>query len=217
MDVNPIAETRPQVSPVATAGQGVISSDFETFLVMLTTQMENQDPLNPIESSDFAVQLATFSGVEQQVRTNELLARMSAGASMSDLASWVGLDARVSGDIDFDGAPVRIDTASDRPGQTRQLVVRNDAGVVVSREALPAGTGVTDWVGRDANGRPLSAGTYELTVDYLRGADVVGSAPVASFSTIVEARRAGTGTELVLADGRTLAADEVEAVRTPAR
>ena len=217
MDSNPIAETRPQVSPVATAGQGVISSDFETFLVMLTTQMENQDPLNPIESSDFAVQLATFSGVEQQVRTNELLARMSAGASMSDLASWVGLDARVSGDIDFDGAPVRIDTGSDRPGQTRQLVVRNDAGVVVSREALPAGTGVTDWVGLDANGRPLAAGTYELTVDYLRGADVVGSAPVASFSTIVEARRAGTGTELVLADGRTLAADEVEAVRTPAR
>jgi flagellar basal-body rod modification protein FlgD len=205
------------VSPAATAGQGVISSDFETFLVMLTTQMENQDPLNPIESSDFAVQLATFSGVEQQVRTNELLARMSAGASMSDLASWVGLDARVSGDTRFDDAPVRVDTGPDRPGQTRQLVVRNDAGVVVSREALPAGTGVTDWVGLDANGRPLAAGTYDLTVDYLREAEVVASIPVASFSTIVEARRAGTGTELVLADGRILSADEVEAVRTTAR
>ena len=59
------------------ASNAVISSDFETFLKMLTTQMQNQDPLNPIESSDYAVQLATFSGVEQQVRTNQLLADLA--------------------------------------------------------------------------------------------------------------------------------------------
>lgn len=46
------------------------SSDFETFLKMLTTQIKNQDPLNPMEGTEFAVQLATFSGVEQQVMTN---------------------------------------------------------------------------------------------------------------------------------------------------
>ena len=44
------------------------SSDFETFLKMLTVQMQNQDPLNPVESTDYAVQLATFSGVEQNSR-----------------------------------------------------------------------------------------------------------------------------------------------------
>ena len=68
--------TRAAPAPAA-APQGAekpkISSDFETFLRMLTVQMQNQDPLNPIQSSDFAVQLATFSGVEQQVRTNDLL------------------------------------------------------------------------------------------------------------------------------------------------
>ena len=57
----------------ATAETSLIGNDFNTFLVMLTTQLQNQDPLNPIESSDYAVQLATFSGVEQQVRTNQLL------------------------------------------------------------------------------------------------------------------------------------------------
>ncbi len=41
-----------------------ISADFETFLKMLTVQMQNQDPLNPVDSSDYATQLATFSGVE---------------------------------------------------------------------------------------------------------------------------------------------------------
>ena len=50
-----------------TGGNSALSSDFETFLRMLTTQLQNQDPLNPVDSADFAVQLATFSSVEQQV------------------------------------------------------------------------------------------------------------------------------------------------------
>ena len=49
------------------SGKPLISSDFDTFLKMLTAQMQNQDPMKPIDSADYAVQLATFSGVEQQV------------------------------------------------------------------------------------------------------------------------------------------------------
>ena len=45
---------------------------------MLTVQMENQDPLNPVDSADYAVQLATFSSVEQQLRTNDLLSSLAA-------------------------------------------------------------------------------------------------------------------------------------------
>ena len=64
-------------SPIPEApAKATIDSDFETFLIMLTTQMKIQDPLNPIDSSDFAVQLATFSSVEQQVKTNDLLASL---------------------------------------------------------------------------------------------------------------------------------------------
>lgn len=60
-----------------TNASGFAGGDFETFLKMLTTQIRNQDPLNPMEGSDFAVQLATFSGVEQQVQTNDLLQKMT--------------------------------------------------------------------------------------------------------------------------------------------
>ena len=65
---------------------------------MMTVQMENQDPLNPMESSEFAVQLATFSGVEQQIRTNDLLASMIASQTaggLAELANWVGMEARL--------------------------------------------------------------------------------------------------------------------------
>jgi flagellar basal-body rod modification protein FlgD len=53
-----------------------LPSDAVTFLNMLTVQMRNQDPLNPMAPTDFAVQLATFSSVEQQLQTNTLLQSM---------------------------------------------------------------------------------------------------------------------------------------------
>jgi flagellar basal-body rod modification protein FlgD len=76
MDINTVSSSAATSSAVAPADNGSgakISSDFETFLKMLTVQMQNQDPLNPVDSSDYATQLATFSGVEQQVQTNDLL------------------------------------------------------------------------------------------------------------------------------------------------
>ena len=87
MEINP-ATQQAAGNAAATASSAspdsVISSDFETFLKMLTTQLQNQDPLDPVKSEDFAVQLATFSGVEQQVLTNDLLE--SLGAQMSQVA-----------------------------------------------------------------------------------------------------------------------------------
>ena len=83
-----------------------ISSDFDTFLQMLTVQLKNQDPLNPVEGADYAVQLATFSGVEQQVQTNDLLRDLAAqmsGTGIAQLATWVGKEARVVAPAVFDG------------------------------------------------------------------------------------------------------------------
>ena len=54
-----------------------ISSDYQMFLKLLTTQMTNQDPSSPMDSADYAVQLATFSQVEQQVKTNDLLTSLA--------------------------------------------------------------------------------------------------------------------------------------------
>ena len=53
----------------SSAGAGA-GADFQTFLTMLTAQLKNQDPLSPMESTDFAIQLATFAGVEQQALGN---------------------------------------------------------------------------------------------------------------------------------------------------
>ena len=88
-----------------------ISSDFETFLRMLTVKMENQDPLNPVDSSDYAVQLATFSGVEQQVQTNDLLRSLATqlvSGGMAQMAAWVGKEARAPTAAYFDGGAITL-------------------------------------------------------------------------------------------------------------
>ncbi len=112
MDSLSLTPASPQTSaPSSTSSSSSLSTDFETFLVMLTAQMENQDPLNPLDSQDFATQLATFSGVEQQVKTNDLLSALNSQlltSGMGDMASWVGMEARMATPAYFDGSPVEI-------------------------------------------------------------------------------------------------------------
>lgn len=203
-----------------TASQkAVISSDFDTFLKMLTTQMKYQDPLNPIESSDYAVQLATFSGVEQQTQTNELLKDLGAQFSllgMSELAGWVGQEARVAGPVSFSGTPVELAPNPASLADRAVLVVRDAQGKLVSREDLPASTAPYSWLGGDAAGDPLPDGRYSLSLESWKGDQLLGETPVEHYATIVEARGGAGGTTVVLAGGVEVKASAITALRNPA-
>ena len=67
-----------------------LTSDFETFLRLMTTQAKYQDPLEPMDSSDYTAQLAQFSSVEQQVLTNETLTSMLTALSLSNMSQLTG-------------------------------------------------------------------------------------------------------------------------------
>ncbi|RKF13057.1 flagellar basal body rod modification protein [Roseovarius spongiae] len=208
----PASEPRPQSPAAAT---DALSSDFETFLKMLTVQMENQDPLNPVDSSDFASQLAAFSAVEQQVRTNELLGGLSEQMGLmgfGQLQGWVGMVARAEMPIAFDGAPVALRYTTEADSDLAQLVVRNEAGAIVHQQAVPPGGGDMTWNGRDDTGAALPDGTYSLSVDSFRGESLLGSTPVKSQAKIVEARLAGGSTILVMEGGHEMPAASVDAL-----
>lgn len=196
----------------------VISSDFETFLRMLTTQLENQDPLNPIESQDFAVQLATFSGVEQQVQTNELLRNLNGSLEAHDLtqlANWIGMEALADAPVRFDGAPVDIVTTPAAGADSAEVVVRDALGVEMSREPVPLAGGTFSWVGRDANGDPLQDGTYTLELVSSFQGEIIDTQSVPHFSRVTEARIGQTGIELVTSAGSVVDAEGVQAIREP--
>ena len=185
---------------------------------MLTTQLENQDPLNPMESQDFAVQLATFSGVEQQVLTNDLLENLSGtlGASdLSQLADWVGMEARVEAPVAFDGTPVDISVAPDAGSDRAVLIVRNAQGQEVSRQDVPVDGGTFAWVGMSEYGQPLNSGRYTLELQSMAQGAVSSTQPVAHYARVTEARQGQTGVELVIDGGGVVPSGSVTALREP--
>ena len=192
-----------------------LSSDFETFLRMLTVQMKNQDPLNPIESSDFAVQLATFSGVEQQVKTNDLLTRLSQGFStseLSQLAGWIGKEVRTSGATWFDGAPITLHPAEGASGAAF-LVVRDASGLPVARSPMMLENGPLTWAGVRPDGSPFPAGIYSFEIERVEGEEVVGTVGVEHYSRVEEVRTGTSGPVLMLQGGATIPSSDVLAVR----
>ncbi len=197
-----------------------LASDFETFLKMLTVQLKNQDPLNPVDSSEYAVQLATFSSVEQQVQTNELLKSLAAQlgiTGMAQMGAWVGMEAQTPAPRAFDGTTPLAMTA--RPSATAdraQLVVTAENGREVQRLDLPAAGGPLQWSGKDEFGYALLPGLYRFNVESYLGEDLLATTPVQSFARIVEARVDGGQTLLVTEDGAVISADQVTAMRNPA-
>jgi flagellar basal-body rod modification protein FlgD len=209
--ITPLVTATPQPKTGA-----AITSDFTTFLKMLTTQMQNQDPLNPIDSTDYATQLATFSGVEQQVRTKTLLADLGQQfglLGMAQLAGWVGQEARSAGPVWMGGAPVSLQLEPATGATRAMLVARDAAGNVAAREEVPATPGAYQWLGGDMAGNPLPAGQYRLTVESWNGDRQLTTTPVQSYARITEARNGPDGVTLLLEGGISVKATEVTALR----
>lgn len=130
------------LTPSSTAGgtsttkKSTVFADFETFLKMLTAQIQNQDPMNPIDLSDYATQLATFSSVEQQVLENSYLENIKSVLSNSGLASvtdWIGKSAKVAGKLWFDSDPVKLEFELPFDATRAELVVQTQTGNEVFR------------------------------------------------------------------------------------
>lgn len=204
----------PQPSDISSASE--ISSDFETFLLMLTAQLENQDPLNPVSSADYATQLATFSSVEQQVKTNDLLAELGqqfGQIGLAQLAGWVGMEARVQAPVFFDGSPVTLYPNTKAGADDAALVVLNASGQEVSRQQLPLGDLPIDWAGADTYGNPLPAGTYSFSVESYANGQVVDVKTPETYALVSEASFANGQTVVILQGGSQVAVADVSALR----
>ncbi|MEP2532349.1 flagellar hook capping FlgD N-terminal domain-containing protein [Shimia sp.] len=219
MIVSPVA-TQTQTASVsnssAASGATTVSSDFETFLHMLSVQMRNQDPLNPIDSSDYAVQLATFSSVEQQVFTNDLLTQLSlqmGAMGMSDLAAWVGMEARVTGPAEFTGAPVDVVPIIERLADQAVLVVLDDAGVEVQRYSIDVASQSLEWSGVGDDGSPFPDGLYRFEVESRANGNIMGTYPADVYTQVYEARSDPNGTTLIGAGGVEFLSSEVLSLR----
>ena len=217
MDTAPLTPTQTSVPTRAApaAESGFAQTDYMTFLRMLTVQMQNQDPLNPMSSTDFAVQLATFSSVEQQTQTNQLLQSMLGRMGLSDLGGWIGMEVRSAAGAWFDGAPVTLDPALPAGADRGILLVRNTSGGIVDTIELSPGTDRLEWDGQTLDGGVAPDGIYLFTLEAYRGGELVDSADVPAYQLVTEARQTDTGIELVLAGGMRVDSAQVTGLRRP--
>ena len=205
--------TQTQSSSTSTSS---ITSDFDTFLQLLTAQLENQDPLNPLESTEFATQIATFSGVEQQVLTNDLLADLTSALGASEigqLAGWVGMEARAAMPVYFDGAPITLAPKPPAGADAMALLVQDENGAVVQRLSLPVSTDQVEWAGTTTDGGPLPTGTYSFLLESSADDAVIATDKVEVYATVREARTEGGQAFLVFDGDTTSQVESVTAIR----
>lgn len=218
MDVSSTTQTPVTASTSATKNvenDTVISSDFETFLKMLTTQLENQDPLDPVKSEDFAVQLATFSGVEQQVLTNDLLEALTGQlglSGMSQYANWVGMEARAPVAANFKGTPVTMAVTPQASADNAVLVVQDDSGAVVQRVPVSTTASTYEWDG-NLESSTAANGLYSFFVESYSNGTLSSTDPVEVYTKVTEARIQDGEAVLITEGGAVVKPTEITALR----
>ena len=203
-------------APSATDSKPVISTDYQMFLKMLTAQMKNQDPLKPIDSTDYATQLATFSGVEQQVKTNQLLASLTGqlGVSgMSQVANWVGMEARAPVSALFTGQPITLYPSPAKDADKAVLVAYDAQGREVTRQDITVSFDPIQWTGTSASGGQALHGSYTFKLESYTADKLTRSTTIDVYSRIKEARLTDSGAVLLMEGGDTVAPNNIKALR----
>ena len=215
--INGTSQATAATTPAATA-QPSATADFTTFLKLLTTQLKNQDPMSPTDPTQFVAQLAQFSQVEQQTKTNTLLQQLTAafnGNSLTQSAALIGktVSAGVSSvtlGTSGSAAPLSVNVTQGALTQPR-LVVTDSGGKELRSIALSAGQSTVTFDGRGNNGARLAPGTYSVQVVGTDSAGKPQQAGTASSQGVVTqvVSQAGGGFRLQLANGNQVDATSV--------
>ena len=197
-------------STASSGSSGInLASNFTTFLNLLTTQLQNQDPTNPVDSNQFTQQLVEFAGVQQQVQTNtQLSSILSAlqGNQVSSASSFVGTTVQATGN---QGALTNSKTdfgyTLPSAAASAMVTIKDSSGNIVYTGSGPvaSGSNVVEWDGqnslngvavKDASGNAITEpdGIYTISVD---AKDANGTAITATPFTI------GTVTSASISNG----------------
>jgi flagellar basal-body rod modification protein FlgD len=198
--------------------------DKEDFLTLLVVQMQNQDPLNPMDDKEFTAELAQFSSLEQLTQINEGVAALgetTVHQEMVNAASYIGKTIRAVGDnlsIHEDGTVSTMYYKLADKAEKVYMNIFDENGNIVSTVELgaqAAGDHEFQWDGKDWKGRDLPEGVYYLAMaaEGEDGSAILTQTEVAGVVTAVQ--YSGGVTYLRLSDGRTVAFQYVKEVVAP--
>lgn len=157
----------------ADAGRTRLADSYQTFMSLLTAQIQNQDPLSPMDSTQFTQQLVQMTGVEQQLLTNDLLGKLvtNTGSGIQTSVSLLGREVRaIHDEAKLMNGEAKWSYKLDREASDVTIQIVNDKGAIVRTMKAPAGGGDAGdhnftWDGKDNEGHQLANGkTYTMKV-----------------------------------------------------
>ena len=158
-------------SPSLNASQTSLASNYEMFLSLLTSQMKNQDPLDPLDSTQFVDQLVSFSGVEQQIAQNRNLESLLIVQSAAAQTSSVGYIGRVATALTPDSrlqdGAANWQYELPESSKTTEMIIRDSSDRIVYRTTGETTTGRHDfnWDGKTSSGATAPDGVYTLEIN----------------------------------------------------
>ncbi|MBT4890265.1 MAG: flagellar biosynthesis protein FlgD [Rhodospirillales bacterium] len=155
------------------ASKQKLAEDMDQFMNLLVTQLQNQDPLDPMDANEFTSQLVQFAGVEQQIQSNanmEQMLELEKTSLLGNMVGYVGTGVEVTGQI----LPLINNIAAgsyslDEKASSSTVTITDSVGKVVYFTAgeVDAGRHEFMWDGTDNFGIPMDDGSYKLTVSAL--------------------------------------------------
>ena len=168
MEINGVAFKEPTGGD--TNATQSLAQTFDTFLSLLTTQLQNQDPLDPMKSEEFTQQLVQFTGVEQAINTNkklDQLIQINSGNQINGLVSFIGNTVEVTSDqlaLTDGAATITYDLDSNAANTTVSIVDQTGRTVRTLSAETAAGKHRLVWDGLSASGAQLPDGIYNFSI-----------------------------------------------------
>jgi flagellar basal-body rod modification protein FlgD len=197
-----------------------IANNFQTFLTLLTTQLQNQNPLDPLDTNQFTAQLVQFAGVEQQLRQNDQLATLISlqkTAQSTAALGYVGYTVAVDGSkAPFDGTNSAAWTLDAPNDTTAAITITNSAGQTVFSGNYPISKGKANftWDGKGNDGTQWPAGYYTINAS---GKDTAGNSIgiPSEVQGVVDSVDLTASPPLLSVGGQTYTTDQIKRVVRP--
>jgi len=167
-----------------------LNDQYTQFLQLLTKQLQNQDPLNPMDTAQFTQQLVQFSSVEQMINQNkrlDQLINLQSSTNTYAAANFLGKTVAVdSNQLALKGHSGTFQYKIEHAGDKALLRIADAKGNIVAiQEANSAiGTYQVNWNGKDASGNQLPDGLYQISVQYEDTTGKDYSAPITVYGQV---------------------------------
>lgn len=179
------------------------SSNFQDFLTLLTTQLQNQDPLNPMDSTQFTSQLVQFTGVEQGILQNQNLQQLIALQSNTQLANdvgYLGTQVNDSGNkvvLSGSTGTINYDVTNAATAKVVVTITDSNGNVIntLTNSSPASGQQSIQWNGTNAAGTVVADGTYNVKI---QGFDAQGNPVTVTTGT------SGTVTNVSMVNGQVM-------------